>query len=220
VELLYSPYYLLGGLYFRLILSHNLEKNTVGLFLQCGGPHASGKKQSGMWSCAVKYHLTLLHPSKWAALDIDTDAATSGILPPNYSQLVPALPKDHVSVHHAFFNNDNHTGSGTGKWAAHALLQPGLFCDRFRNFVVTCELDLHNTYKIIEENVYNEISGDIKCVEFEQALEERAAVVEKLVKCDLSLRECKSPGVVLVLENEIKNLERALDALPPLDSFF
>lgn len=218
-ELVYSPYYLLGGHLWRLILSQNLlEKSAVGLFLQCGGPGTTGngdnKKQSGLWDCAVAYRFRLLHPSKWATLNIDPASNTSGLLPSNIA--IPASPRDHVTTYQSCFKYDG-TGGGTGKWAAHALLQPGLFCDKHRNFVVMCQFDIHDTYNVIEP--ISESEPAMKFLEFKQALEERTAVVEKLFECDEVLAECKAPAVTLALENEIKTLMRTLDVLPALSNF-
>lgn len=219
---LYSPFYSFAGHWFRLIFSSNdcEDRRGVGLYLECGGLDTTGRdrKQSRIWSCTAGYQLTLLHPSKWAFLNIDPAVNEAGLLPPNFSTSIPVHPKDHVTDHQHIFQFDESLGKGRAKWASHALLQPGLFCDENHAFVVTCQIKVHDSFNNTGENESSCVSRNIS-KEFKKMLDERSSVVNKLFECGELLTESKAPTVVSALENEIKHLERVLEIMPPLDSF-
>lgn len=218
-----SPYHSFQGLLWTLVVYpiDSLGKQGIGLYLRCAGPDTAGsdEKISRMWSCAVRFRFTLLHPSKWASMNIDPDINGSGLIPSDLA--IPPCPKDHVSNHRNIFQYDDIAGTGRYNWASYALLQPGLFCDNERRFVLVCQLNIHDYFNEGNSTIASPPSSEteLNFMEFKKALEERAAIVEKIVQFDEFLRECKAPAVALVFENEIKTLERTLDVLPPLDIF-
>jgi len=143
-----SKYFSCRDFLFRIMLYPVciITKKGVAIYLHCGGPDTtrSDKKKSRKWSCAVRWRFILLHPSKWAALNIDPNTDKSGLLPSNL--VIPPSPRDHVTNHDNIFQDDDFAGTGRANWAPYSLLQPGLFCDSKRTFVAVCQLNVHDYF--------------------------------------------------------------------------
>jgi len=223
-----SSWYSFGGFLWRLFVLPNgkMEKKGCEFFLECGGPDLqasnSSKRYPRKWSCSVRVLFRLLHPSKWSGLGIyaaDT-SRRDHMLPPDVN--IPNVPRDHVTCHSTRYGPSETYGRMS--FARFAMLQPGLFSDDDFNFVVVCHfytndfLCRYNGNQEIQEDD-EDPTGTTAEINFEQALAERAALVDKLFECEEKLGDTETTSVRNMLEKEIQNIAQILEVLPDLQTF-
>lgn len=229
VDVVYSSWYTFRGYLWRIMCNPHgrQEKKWVSVFLENGGPDlasdSSSKRHPRTWRCPVRVNFTLLHPSKWDELGI-SEKNTCGMLPTNSD--LPASPRDHVKYFFSTFDHTDARGYGIFTFARSGMIQPGLFADDDFNFVVVCQAHVRDYFDstsgipwINEVSLSTDNTGRKQDYNFDTALEERTALVEKLVQYDEVLVSSKQPSVRFLLEKEIKNISHTLEILPDLHQF-
>lgn len=238
-----TQYHSLGGYLFRGVVHsggqmEDTRGETLSVFLDCGGPDGEHITPPSLvapsWNYPVQFDITLVHPSKWGALEI-TEEDITGAEQEIVSRICGFdLPYTRPG-NSAFVGKDKfnvpfvsaYQGIGLRRFVPFMMIQKGLFGDQLGNFLLHFRMTMHvdfeedDTHHFLDDRTGKQNDGGRDSVGnlFTEALELRSSITERIIEYDSKVLKLKNKIVLEVLKQEIKILSKIVSEVPELGDF-